>query len=51
MQHENTDLLCAIQSQLIQLSKQQVSTYFNHVEPYWHCSAGKAEFLGEQRDE
>ena len=53
MQHENTDLLCAIQARLMTLSKLQTSPYFNHVEPYWGCDSGtnRVDYLGEQRDE
>ncbi|MGB1291496.1 MAG: PhnD/SsuA/transferrin family substrate-binding protein [Pseudoalteromonas sp.] len=50
MQHENTDLLCAIQTNLLALSQSQTSTYFNHVEPYWQCSDSGAVFLGEGDD-
>ncbi|WP_331458715.1 hypothetical protein [Pseudoalteromonas porphyrae] len=50
MQHENTDLLCAVQSRLMTLSKQQTSPYFNHAESYWHCSADEVEFLGGKDD-
>ena len=50
MQHENTDLLCAIQTRLLALSQSQTSSYFNHVEPYWQCSDSGADFLGEDDD-
>ncbi|WP_394190187.1 PhnD/SsuA/transferrin family substrate-binding protein [Pseudoalteromonas atlantica] len=50
MQHENTDLLCAIQTNLLALSQSQTSSYFNHVEPYWQCSDSDAVFLGEGDD-
>lgn len=48
MAHENTDLLCAIQTRLMALSKSQTSPYFNHVEPYWLCNGSDAVFLGDK---
>ncbi|WP_372823089.1 hypothetical protein [Pseudoalteromonas shioyasakiensis] len=48
MQHENTDLLCAIQARLMALSKSQTSLYFNHAEAYWRCSNSGAVFTGGQ---
>ncbi|XKF03778.1 hypothetical protein LG313_17550 (plasmid) [Pseudoalteromonas mariniglutinosa] len=48
MEHENTDLVCAIQTHLMTLSKQQISPYFNHVQPYWQCATDRAIFVGEQ---
>lgn len=48
MEHENTDLLCAIQARLLALSKSQTSIYFNHVEPYWQCTGSGVVFLGDK---
>lgn len=48
MQHENTDLLCAIQTRLLALSKSQTSLYFNEVKPYWRCSDSDVVFTGDK---
>lgn len=48
MDHDNTDLLCAIQTRLLDLSKSQTSIYFNDVQAYWRCSDSKTVFLGAE---
>ncbi|WP_369620168.1 hypothetical protein [Pseudoalteromonas distincta] len=51
MQQNNTDLLCAVQSHLLNMSKDQTLHYYQNVKPYWDCGAGSASFKGELKDE
>lgn len=47
MQHNNTDLLCAVQSHLLSMSKEQSFRYYQDVEPYWQCNNYPVTFIGE----
>jgi ABC-type phosphate/phosphonate transport system substrate-binding protein len=47
MQHNNTDLLCAVQSHLLSMSKEQSFQYYQDVEPYWQCNSYPVTFIGE----
>ncbi len=47
MQHNNTDLLCAVQSHLLSMSKEQSFQYYQDVEPYWQCNNYPVTFIGE----
>ncbi|NWL17452.1 hypothetical protein FHG08_17530 [Pseudoalteromonas sp. Scap03] len=47
MQHSNTDLLCAVQSHLLSMSKEQSFQYYHDVEPYWQCNNYPVTFIGE----
>lgn len=46
MQHDNTDLLCAIQTHLLSMSKEQTLEYYQNVEPFWHCETHPVTFIG-----
>ena len=46
MQHNNTDLLCAIQSQLLLMSKEENSHYYQNVKPFWQCDNDVVSFKG-----
>lgn len=45
MQQNNTDLLCAIQSQLLDMSKDQSLHYYQNVKPFWQCSSDGVHFI------
>lgn len=47
MQHNNTDLLCAVQSHLLSMSKEQSFRYYQDVEPFWNCDSYPVTFKGE----
>jgi hypothetical protein len=48
MQHNNTDLLCAVQTLLLTMSKEQPLHYYQDVQPYWRCDKQGVVFLGAQ---
>lgn len=47
MQHNNTDLLCAVQSHLMSMSKEQALPYYQNVEPFWYCNTLPVTFKGD----
>ena len=51
MQQNNTDLLCAIQSHLLNMSKDQTLHYYQNVKPYWSCNTKSVSFIKGLGDE
>lgn len=39
MQQNNTDLLCAVQHHLLNISKDQILDYYQNVKTYWECNS------------
>lgn len=51
MQQNNTDLLCAIQSHLLNMSKDQTLHYYQNVHPYWNCNTRSVSYIKGHSDE
>ena len=51
MQQNNTDLLCAIQSHLLNMSKDQTLHYYQNVKPYWSCNTKSVSHIKGHSDE
>ena len=39
MQQNNTDLLCAVQRHILDMSKEQTLSYYKEAQSYWDCSS------------
>jgi hypothetical protein len=46
MQQNNTDLLCAVQSHLLKMSRKQILHYYQDVQPFWDCSTDTVRYKG-----
>ena len=51
MQQNNTDLLCAVQENLLAMSKDQRLHYYQNVQPFWSCGASSVNLKEEVSDE
>ena len=51
MQQNNTDLLCAVQTHLLEMSKDQTLHYYQDVKPYWNCDSKNISFTGDNKDD
>lgn len=51
MQQNNTDLLCAVQENLLDMSKDQSLHYYQNVQPFWRCGASLVGLKEEAGDE
>lgn len=47
MQHNNTDLLCAVQTHLLAISKAQPLDYYQSAQAYWQCNANSVELISD----
>ncbi|MEJ2911106.1 MULTISPECIES: hypothetical protein [unclassified Pseudoalteromonas] len=47
MQQNNTDLLCAVQRHILDMTKEQTLSYYKEAQSYWDCSSEQVTAKGE----